>query len=48
MTLAYKDLTGYSVKSLPEVKMNDSHCSPLIHHAIHRRLLGWSGIISLP
>lgn len=49
MTLAYKDLMGYSVESLPEVKMNDSHCSLLIHHASHLVTEGsWAGQASFP
>lgn len=45
----YKGLKGYSVESLPEVNMNDSHCSPLIHHAGHLDTeSSWAGQASFP
>ena len=31
--LTYEDLTGSSVKSLTEVKVDNIHCFPLIHQA---------------
>lgn len=37
----YKDVIGYSVKSLVKIGINDIHCAPLIHLATHLIIEGY-------